>query len=41
MAATPGGLDMLAFTGGVGENNPVIRAAAAAGLAFSRRGDKS
>jgi len=34
MAAALNGLDTLVFTGGVGENSPVIRAAAAAGLAF-------
>lgn len=34
MAASLGGLDMLAFTGGVGENAAEIRARAAAGLAF-------
>src|SRR5690606_12751895 len=34
MAATLGGLDVLAFTGGVGEHAPAIRAAAAGGLAF-------
>ena len=34
MAATLGGLDALVFTGGVGENNPGIRASAAATLAF-------
>jgi acetate kinase len=34
MAATLGGIDVLAFTGGVGEHAAPIRAAAAAGLAF-------
>jgi acetate kinase len=34
MAAAMGGLDALVFTGGVGEHNPAIRAAAAAGLGF-------
>lgn len=34
MAATLGGLDALAFTGGVGENNPVIQPSVGAGLAF-------
>jgi acetate kinase len=34
MAAALGGLDVLAFTGGVGEHAPVVRARAAAGLAF-------
>jgi acetate kinase len=34
MAASLGGLDVLAFTGGVGERAPVVRAQAAAGLAF-------
>ena len=34
MAATLGGLDALVFTGGVGENQPVVRAAAGAGLGF-------
>ena len=34
MAAALGGLDVLAFTGGVGENNAEIRADADAGLAF-------
>lgn len=34
MAAAMGGLDVLAFTGGVGENSPEIRARAAGGLAF-------
>jgi acetate kinase len=32
MAATLGGLDVLAFTGGVGEHHPAVRAAAAEGL---------
>jgi acetate kinase len=34
MAATLGGLDVVAFTGGVGERAPEIRARAAAGLEF-------
>ena len=34
MAAALGGLDVLAFTGGVGENSPAVRSEAAAGLAF-------
>jgi acetate kinase len=34
MAAALGGLDVLAFTGGVGENAPAIRARVAAGLGF-------
>jgi acetate kinase len=34
MAASAGGLDVLVFTGGVGEHQPRVRAAAAAGLAF-------
>jgi acetate kinase len=34
MAAAMGGLDVLVFTGGVGENAPEIRSRAAAGLAF-------
>jgi acetate kinase len=34
MVAALGGLDLLVFTGGVGEHAPAIRAAAAAGLAF-------
>lgn len=34
MAAALGGLDALVFTGGVGENSPAVRAAAADGLAF-------
>ena len=34
MAAALGGLDVLVFTGGVGEHAPAIRAAAARGLAF-------
>jgi acetate kinase len=34
MAAALGGLDVLAFTGGVGENSPVVRSEAAAGLGF-------
>jgi len=34
MAAAFGGLDVLAFTGGVGENSPAVRLEAAAGLGF-------
>jgi acetate kinase len=34
MAAAMGGLDALVFTGGVGENSPQVRAAAAKSLAF-------
>jgi acetate kinase len=34
MAASLGGLDVLVFTGGVGEHAPAIRALAAAGLGF-------
>jgi len=34
MAAAMNGLDAVAFTGGIGEHNPAIRAAAAAGLEF-------
>jgi acetate kinase len=34
MAAAMNGLDVLVFTGGVGEHDPVIRARTAAGLAF-------
>ncbi|HXZ70628.1 MAG TPA: acetate/propionate family kinase, partial [Streptosporangiaceae bacterium] len=34
MAAALGGLDLLVFTGGVGENSPPVRAEAAAGLGF-------
>jgi acetate kinase len=34
MAAAMGGLDVLVFTGGVGENAPHVRAAAAGGLRF-------
>ena len=34
MAAAMGGLDVLVFTGGVGENSPEIRSRASAGLAF-------
>jgi acetate kinase len=34
MAASMGGLDVLVFTGGVGENAPTIRARTADGLAF-------
>jgi len=34
MAAAMGGLDVLVFTGGVGENAPAIRARAAPGLGF-------
>ena len=34
MAAAMNGLDALVFTGGIGEHDPALRAAAAAGLAF-------
>jgi acetate kinase len=34
MAAAMNGLDAIVFTGGIGEHNPAVRAAAAAGLAF-------
>ena len=34
MAAALGGLDVLVFTGGVGEHLPAVRTAAAAGLGF-------
>ena len=34
MAAATGGIDVLAFTGGVGENSPVVRQGAAERLAF-------
>ncbi len=34
MVAAMGGMDALAFSGGVGENSPVVRDRAAAGLAF-------
>ena len=34
MAAALGGLDVLAFTAGVGENSPAVRSEAAAGLGF-------
>ena len=34
MVAALGGLDVLVFTGGVGENAPAIRARAAADLAY-------
>ncbi|MBN9100977.1 MULTISPECIES: acetate/propionate family kinase [unclassified Pseudonocardia] len=34
MAAATGGLDVLAFTGGVGEHSPGVRGRAAAGLGF-------
>ncbi|AAZ57004.1 acetate kinase [Thermobifida fusca] len=34
MAAALGGLDTLVFTGGVGENQPLVRSGAAAGLGF-------
>ncbi|MGH9191106.1 MAG: acetate/propionate family kinase, partial [Acidimicrobiales bacterium] len=34
MVASLGGLDAVVFTGGVGENAPTVRAAAASGLAF-------
>jgi acetate kinase len=36
MAAAMGGLDVLAFTGGVGEHAPVVRAGATEGLRFLR-----
>jgi acetate kinase len=34
MAAAAGGLDVLVFTGGVGENSPPVRAAAARRLSW-------
>jgi acetate kinase len=34
LAAALGGLDLLAFTAGIGENNPVIRERVCAGLGF-------
>jgi acetate kinase len=34
MAASAGGVDVLAFTGGIGEHQPRVRSAAAAGLGF-------
>jgi acetate kinase len=34
MAAALGGVDLLAFTGGIGEHAPDVRADALAGLAF-------
>lgn len=34
MAAALGGVDLLAFTGGVGEHEPAVRAAATSGMAF-------
>jgi acetate kinase len=34
MAAAMNGLDAVVFTGGIGEHNPAVRAAAAAGLGF-------
>jgi acetate kinase len=34
MAAAMGGMDVLVFTGGVGENSPEVRSRAAAGLGF-------
>jgi acetate kinase len=34
MAAAMNGLDALVFTGGIGEHNPAVRSAAAAGLGF-------
>jgi acetate kinase len=34
MAAALGGLELLVFTGGVGENSPAVRSEAAAGLGF-------
>jgi acetate kinase len=47
MVASLGGLDALVFTGGVGENAPTVRAAAAGGLGFlgvaldARRNDEA
>src|ERR1700751_2349103 len=42
MAAAMDGLDVLVFTGGVGENSPEIRSRAAAGLGFlGVRGDEA
>ncbi|MGH9771320.1 MAG: acetate kinase, partial [Candidatus Acidiferrales bacterium] len=34
MAASLGGVDVLVFTGGIGENSPAVRAAACKGLEF-------
>ena len=34
MAASLGGIDALAFTGGVGQNSPAVRALALEGLGF-------
>ncbi len=34
MAAATGGLDVLVFTGGVGEHQPAVRAAATRGMGF-------
>ena len=34
LAAALGGLDMLVFTAGIGENNPVVRERVCAGLRF-------
>jgi acetate kinase len=34
MTAAMNGLDVLVFTGGIGEHNPAVRAAATAGLEF-------
>ncbi len=34
MTASLGGLDVIAFTGGVGEHAPAVRAATAEGLAY-------
>jgi acetate kinase len=34
MSAATGGLDLLAFTGGVGENSPTVRRRAAEALGF-------
>jgi acetate kinase len=36
MVATLGGIDVLVFTGGIGENSPEVRAAACAGFGFLR-----
>ncbi|MFC3891116.1 hypothetical protein ACFOWZ_06480 [Lentzea rhizosphaerae] len=34
MTASLGGIDLLVFTGGAGEHDPVLRAETVAGLAF-------
>ena len=34
MVAALGGIDVLSFTGGIGENSPAVRAAACKGLEF-------